>query len=78
MYMQLDPDILLRLGGLMVWQPVLQSVARGFEFQRNCWDFSSWQRIDNVKLVERAMMDYVLMEKSVLGRLVDMHVTMEA
>ena len=32
------------------------------------------QMIDNGRLVERAMMDYVLVEKSVLGRLVDVHV----
>ena len=29
------------------------------------------QRMDNGSLVERAMMDYVLVEKSVLGRLVE-------
>ena len=34
----------------------------------------TWQRIDNGILIERAMMDYVLVEKSVLGRLVDVHV----
>ena len=30
----------------------------------------TWQRTDNGRLVERAMMDYVLVEKCVLGRLV--------
>ena len=34
----------------------------------------TWKRIDNGRLVERAMMDYMLMEKSVLGRLVNVHV----
>ena len=34
----------------------------------------TWQRIGNGRLVERAMMDHVLVEKSVLGRLVDVHV----
>ena len=34
----------------------------------------TWQRIDNGRLVKRAMMDCVLAEKSVLGRLVDVHV----
>ena len=39
--MQLNPDILLSLSGLMVSQPLLQSVGRGFESHRKCWDFSS-------------------------------------
>ena len=39
--MQLNPDILLSLSGLMVSQPLSQSVGRGFESQRTCWDFSS-------------------------------------
>ena len=39
--MQLNPDILLSLSGLMVWQLLSQSVGRGFESQGKCWDFSS-------------------------------------
>ena len=35
----------------------------------------TWQRIDNERLVVRAMMDYVLVEKNVQGRLVDVHVS---
>ena len=38
----------------------------------------TWQRIDNRRLVERTMMDYVLVEKSVLGRLVDVHLARRA
>ena len=38
----------------------------------------TWQRIDTGRLVSRAMMDYVLVKKSVLGRLVDVHVAREA
>ena len=34
----------------------------------------TWQRIDNGRLVERAMMEYKLVEKSVLGKLVNVHV----
>ena len=34
----------------------------------------TWQRINSGRLVKRAMMDYVLMEKSVFRRLVDVHV----
>ena len=34
----------------------------------------SWQRIDNGRLVERSMMDYVIVEKSTQRRLVDVHV----
>ena len=37
--MQLNPDILLSLSGLMVSQPLSQSVGRGFESQGKCWDF---------------------------------------
>ena len=33
-----------------------------------------WQRINNERLEERAMMDYVIVEKSALGNLVDVHV----
>ena len=40
-------------------------------FRKNLINKFAWQRIDNGRLVERAMMDYVLVEKSVLGRLVD-------
>ena len=39
--MQLNPDFLLRLSGLVILQPLSQSVGRGFESQRKCWDFSS-------------------------------------
>ena len=41
--MQFNPDILFRLSGLVVSQLLLQSVGRGFESQRKCWDFSSLQ-----------------------------------
>ena len=34
----------------------------------------TWQRIDNGRVVLRAMVDYVLVEKSILGSLVDVHV----
>ena len=40
--MQLNPDILLRLNGIVVSQPLSQSVGRGFESQRKCWDISSY------------------------------------
>ena len=36
-----NPVILLSLSGLVVSQPLSQSVGRGFESQRMCWDFSS-------------------------------------
>ena len=36
-----NPDIVLSLSGLMVSQPLSQSVGRRFESQRKCWDFSS-------------------------------------
>ena len=39
--MQLNPDILSSLSGLMVSQPLSQSVGCGFESQEKCWDFSS-------------------------------------
>ena len=38
----------------------------------------TWQRIENKRLVKRAVMDYVLVKKSVLGRLVDVYVAREA
>ena len=34
----------------------------------------TWHRNDNGRLLEIAMMDYVLVEKSVMGMLVDVHV----
>ena len=39
--MQLNPDILLSLSGLLVSQSLSQSMGRGFESQRKCWDFFS-------------------------------------
>ena len=39
--MELNPDILLSLSGLMVSQPLSQSVGRGLESQGKCWDFSA-------------------------------------
>ena len=36
-----NPDILLSLSGLVVLQPLSQSVGRGFESHRKYWDFSS-------------------------------------
>ena len=38
----------------------------------------TWQRMDNGRLVERAMMDYVIVEKSALGWLVDVPVPRRA
>ena len=39
--MQLNVDILLSFSDLLLSQPLSQSVGRGFESQRKCWDFSS-------------------------------------
>ena len=36
-----NADILSSLSGLVVSQPLSQSVGRGFESQGKCWDFSS-------------------------------------
>ena len=47
-------------------------------FRKNEMNNFIRQRIDNVRAVERAMMDYVIVEKSSLGRLVDVHLPREA
>ena len=38
----------------------------------------TWQTIDNGRFIERTVMDYVIVEKSALGRRVDMHVPIKA
>ena len=45
-----NPDILLSLSGLVVSQPLSQSLGRGFESQKKCWDFSS---LKNRAIVEK-------------------------
>ena len=37
--MQLNPDIILSVSGIVVSQPLSQSVGHGFESQRKCLNF---------------------------------------
>ena len=59
-----NPDILLSLGGLVVSQPLSQSVGRGFESQRKCWDFSSYKYmyvyIKEHKLMATFIYEYII------------------
>ena len=49
----------------------MELVIRNTFFRKKGINVFTWQRIDNGRLVERAMRDYVLVEKNDLGRLVD-------
>ena len=52
----------------------LELVIGNTYFRNEGINMFTWQRVDNGRLIERAMMDYVLVEKSALSRLVDVHV----
>ena len=55
----------------------MELVVGNMLFRKKRINKFTWQRIDKGRLVERAMMHYVLVEKNVLGRLVDLHVARE-
>ena len=52
----------------------LESVIGNTYFRKNGINKFELHRIDNGRMVKRVIMDYVLVERSVLGRLVDVHV----
>ena len=59
---------------LLEWFSELELVVGNTFFRKKGINKLTWQRINNVRLVETALMDYVILEKSALGRLVDVHV----
>ena len=57
--MQLNPDILLSLSSPMVSQPLSQSVDRGFESHRKCWDFSSMRNRAIIAVIYICVCTYI-------------------